>query len=95
MGYLTALTALTALSTPADLSDHSNLFAVGPDPIGDDHGDNRLADVGLQRLFQIAGHLVGRFAARLQILDQRGRDLAIGANGHRLRDFGIAPDENL
>jgi hypothetical protein len=59
-------------------ADHPDLLAVGPDEAGDDDGDDRVAHVLAQHLFDFARQLDRGLALRHQFVHQRGTDLAVG-----------------
>ena len=67
----------------------------GPTKVGDDHGDDGIADVFAQRLLELARQLRRRLAARQNIVDQRSRHLAVGPHRHGERQLRIAPYDDI
>ena len=60
------------------LADDADLLRIGTDEPRDDHGDDRVADVLRQRLFDVARQRGRVLAERRQVLDERRRDLSVG-----------------
>ncbi len=77
-----------------DLPEHPHL-AEGADGVGDDDVDLRRTDVLRKHGFDVPRQLRGRLADGDHVLDQRGRNLAVGSHRHGRRQLGIAPDEDL
>ena len=77
-----------------DLPEHPHL-AERADGIGDDYVDLRRADVLRKHRLDVARQLRGRLADGDHVLDQRGRNLAVGPHRYGRGQLRIAPDEDL
>ena len=77
------------------LADDADLLARRADEAGDDHGHDRIANVLDERLFHVALELGRRLAERVEVVDQRRRDLAVGPHRHDHRQLRIAPDDDV
>src|SRR5689334_557663 len=77
------------------LADHADLLAARSDKIGHDDGDDRVADVLGQRLFDIARESRRRLALRRQVVDQRRGDLSVRTHRYGERQLGVAPYDDV
>ena len=60
--------------------------------LDDDDGDRRVGDVLLERRRDRVAQLDRRVAGRLEVADERQRDLAVGPDLHRLRQLRVLVD---
>ena len=67
-------------------------YAVRSDRLDDDDRDDRVVDVLLQRVGDRVAQLDRRLAGRLEVADERQRDLAVRPDLHRLRQLRVLVD---
>ena len=76
-------------------ADDPDLLVERAGEAADDHRHQRVLDIDLQLVLDVPGQLGRRLARRLQVLDQRGRDPAVGTHRDRDREFRALPHIDL
>src|SRR5690606_20522102 len=71
------------------LTEHPDLLAESADEVLNDDADLRSPDVLREHGFDVARELARRLPHRDDVLDERGRNAAVGTDGHRRVQLGL------